>query len=81
MRLPALNALVECTWTDILGQINSPLTECKPVQCVTVGRLAVKEKDHIVLVTSQYENDGETPVVDATAIPLGVIQSCRKITL
>lgn len=77
-RFPALNKLVVCTWVDIVGSINSPLSECRPVKCTTIGKLAIKNEDYIVLVTSRYEGDDDC--VDATAIPLGVVESCKRLS-
>jgi len=77
-RLPPTNTLCECRWVDITGSINSPLSECRPVKCTTIGKLAIKNEDYIVLVTSRYEGDDDC--VDATAIPLGVVESCKRLS-
>ena len=77
-RFPPINTLVKCVWQDITGSINSPLSECRPVKCTTIGKLAIKNEDYIVLVTSRYEGDDEC--VDATAIPLGVVESCKRLS-
>tara|TARA_R100000808_G_scaffold11111_2_gene28869 strand:- start:3597 stop:3851 length:255 start_codon:yes stop_codon:yes gene_type:complete len=80
MRIPKINSLVECTWNDILGQINSPLDECKPTRCTTIGHLAIVNDDYLVIVTSEYEGEKDDQrIVDATAIPLGVVEKVVRI--
>ena len=79
MRLPKLNALCHVVWHDIVGQINSPLSESKPQRCKTVGWLARVEKDYIVIATSIYEGEGDNPTIDGCAIPLGCIESVKRL--
>ncbi len=80
MRLPKMNSLVECVWHDIVGAINSKLQEITPQKCTTYGILIKVEKDHIVLASSIYEGEGrKNPTVDGTAIPLGCIESIRRV--
>ena len=79
MRLPKLSTLIVCKWMDIVGQINSPLSESKPQRCKTVGWLARTEKDYIVIATSIYEGEGDNPTIDGCAIPLGCIESVKRV--
>jgi hypothetical protein len=79
MRLPKLSTLIVCKWMDIVGQINSPLSESKPQRCKTVGWLARVEKDYIVIATSIYEGEGDNPTIDGCAIPLGCIESVKRV--
>lgn len=79
MRLPARHSLILCHWRDIVGQINSPLSESKPQACKTVGWLARVEPDYIVIATSVYEGEGDNPTIDGCAIPLGCVTSVRKL--
>jgi hypothetical protein len=79
MRLPKLSTLIVCKWMDIVGQINSPLSESKPQRCKTVGWLARAEKDYIVIATSIYEGEGDNPTIDGCAIPLGCIESVKRV--
>lgn len=73
MKLPPLNSLVVCHWSDVVGGINLHLSELKPEGCVTIGRLSRIEKDYIVLTSSIYEGNQSDPVVDGTAIPRGIV--------
>jgi len=73
MKLPPLNSLVKCQWQDVVGFINSNLSEIQPEGCVTIGRLSRIEKDYIVLTSSIYEGNKDDPVVDGTAIPKGIV--------
>ena len=80
MRLPKINSLVECDWTDIVGGINTRLEEINPQRCTTYGILIRVEDDHIKIASSIYEGEGrKNPTVDATAIPLGCIDRIRRI--
>ena len=79
MRLPKLYTLIECRWIDIVGQINEPLMSSKPQRCKTVGWLARVEKDYIVIATSSYEGEGENPTIDGCAIPLGCVESVKRL--
>lgn len=79
MRLPKLYSLVVCRWWDIVGQINDPLRKLEPQPCRTVGWLARVEKNYIVIATSIYEGEGEDPTVDGCAIPLGCVESVKRV--
>jgi hypothetical protein len=75
-----MNSLVECEWTDIVGAINTRLEEITPQKCTTWGILIKVEEDHIKIASSIYEGEGrKNPTVDGTAIPLGCIDSIKRI--
>ena len=51
----------------------------KPQRCKTVGWLARVEKDYIVIATSIYEGEGDNPTIDGCAIPLGCVESVKRL--
>lgn len=79
MRLPKLHTLCVVTWMDIVGQINDPMRKLEPQRCKTVGWLERVEKDYIVIATSIYEGEGDDPTCDGCAIPLGCVESVKRL--
>ncbi len=79
MRLPRLQSLCFVSWWDIVGQINEPMRKLTPQRCKTVGWLQRVEKDYIVIATSIYEGEGDDPTIDGCAIPIGCIESVKKL--
>lgn len=79
MRLPRLNSLCAVRWHDITGWINEPMRKAKPQPCKTVGWLVRAEKNYLVVATSVYEGEGDDPTIDGCAIPLGCIESVKKL--
>lgn len=79
MRLPKLNALCEIWWVDIVGGINEPMRKIVPQRCKTVGWLQRVEKDYLVVASSIYEGEGDDPTIDGCAIPLGCIESVKRL--
>jgi len=81
MKVPAkLGTLLEIHWDDICAFTNQTVTESKPARCITIGRLAAKRPDHIVVATSLFETRADqTPEGDFVAIPLGVIRRIRRL--
>lgn len=79
MRLPKEGTLLEVTWWDIVGQINDRLSRLRPQRCTTTGHLLRIEKDYIVIATSVYEGEGEDPTIDGCAIPLGCVESVKRL--
>lgn len=79
MRLPKLDSLCHVTWWDICGYINDPLSKVKPVRCVTVGWLIRIEKNYIVIASSIYDGDESDKTIDATALPVGCIESVKRV--
>jgi len=66
---------------DIVGFVNSPLSDAKPAPCWTEGILVKNSKDFVVLASSQYsgERDDESATGDYTAIPKGVVDGWKRI--
>ncbi len=62
-----------------MGEINGPMKKLKPQRCKTVGWLQRVEKDYIVIATSIYEGEGDDPTIDGCAIPIGCIESVKKL--
>jgi len=62
-----------------VGEINGPMKKLKPQRCKTVGWLQRVEKDYIVIATSIYEDEGDDPTIDGCAIPIGCIESVKKL--
>ncbi|MBC8324326.1 MAG: hypothetical protein H8E27_01695 [Verrucomicrobia subdivision 3 bacterium] len=81
MKLPAkLGALLEIHWDDICSFTNETLPDAKPARCITIGRLAAKRPDHIIIATSLFDTrPDQPPEGDFVAIPLGVIRRIRRI--
>ena len=67
---------MEVVWLDAVGYIGSELSEVKPAECTTIGRLVAVNRRAITLATSLYE-DGTG---DFTIIPRGMLTSVREVS-
>ncbi len=74
-KLPKLNSLVEVTWLDAVGYIGAELSDAKPSQCITIGRLAAVRERSLVIATSLYE-DGSG---DFTVLPKSMLLGVKLI--
>ena len=74
--LPEEGCLVEVVWLDAVGYIGSALSEVKPAECTTIGRIVAVNRRAITLATSLYE-DGTG---DFTIIPRGMLTSVREVS-
>ena len=78
-RWPPTGTRVHCEWLDICAFVNSPKSTAEPAACWSEGILVKKTKSYIVLASSQYRGEGDDPVGDYTAIPIGVVTKVKRL--
>jgi hypothetical protein len=69
---------ISVRWLDPCGFVNSELSQVDVAECVSEGTLISMDERKLILRTAVYPKDKSFG--DWTAITMGAIANCRKIT-